>query len=101
MGDEKEGDMAEENFPKDFCCPHCKSTETVAGVVTKPDRDAGRISPEETASLEQTLVPIVLPNTILGLTIPALKIHYDICWDCGTRYVTRIENTRIKQPNTN
>lgn len=90
--------MADENFPKDFCCPHCKSTETLAEVIVKPDRDAGRIKPEEFASLEQTLIPALLPGAIVGLTVPGIKVHSDICWDCGKRYVTRVEETRMKAP---
>ena len=86
----------DERFPKSFCCPNCKSTETVAGVITQSGKDAGIISPEIIASLEQTLVPIILPNIIIGLTIPALKIHYDICFDCGTKYVTWIEHTKVQ-----
>lgn len=85
-----------DEFPKDFCCPNCKSTETLAEVIVKPERDAGRIKPEEFASLEQTLIPIAMPNTIIGVTVPAIKVHYDICWDCGTRHVTRVEKTRMR-----
>lgn len=84
-----------DNFPKDFCCPNCKSTETLAEVIVKPERDAGKLEPESFASLEQTLIPIALPNAIIGVNVPGIKVHYDICWECGTRHVTRVERTRM------
>jgi len=88
--------MAEENeFPKDFSCPNCKSTKTLGEVIVKPERDAGRLKPDDFASLEQILIPAVLPNAIIGVTIPAIKEHWDICWECGTRYCTRLEKTRL------
>ena len=89
--------MGEDNFPKDFCCPICKSTERLAEVIVKPERDAGRLDLDSFASLEQTLIPAVLPNALVGVTIPAIKVHYDICWKCGTRHVTRVERTRMRQ----
>lgn len=88
--------MAEKDeFPKNFCCPNCKSTKTLAEVIVKPERDAGRLDLDSFASLEQTLIPIALPGAIVGVTTPAIKVHYDICWECGTRHVTRVEKTRV------
>ena len=86
-----------DEFPKTFCCPNCKSTETLGEVIVKPERDAGRLKPDDFVSLEQTLIPAVVPNAIIGVTIPAIKVHSDICWKCGMRHVTRVERTRMRQ----
>lgn len=82
-----------ENYRIDFdCCPNCGATDTVCRLACEGERGI----PEGTfVSMEKVVTPIVVPQKVPGLTMPALICHLDICAKCGTRYCTRVERQNI------
>ena len=77
-------------FPREFKCK-CGATETVSQAACKKEKDEGKIPPEVFTSLEKVACPLIGSRPPVGLTVPALMAHYDICMECGAKFCTRVE----------
>ena len=87
--------MVDTNFPKNFpSCPKCGSERTVINVAAESLVEDGTIKKDTFLSMRKLLTPLVAP-TMVALTIPAVLTHWDVCYYCGTEYVTRVEFTSL------
>lgn len=81
------------DFRLDFArCPACGSGETACRLGCEGEKG---IPEDAFVSLEKVISPLIDHRKAIGLTVPALIAHYDVCAKCGTRYCTRVEKQNI------
>lgn len=71
-------------------CPYCGSKKTVAAEARKAV--TGESNPDDRLSTQ--FLPLADPR-IARLTIPALVIFRDACWDCGAARITRVDGGNV------
>ena len=82
--------MASSDFPKMFKCPKCGSDQTTIGKALAPLKMNGTVSLAAFGSMDKKYTPLVEPKDC-KLFIPILVTHFDVCFECGTYYVTKVE----------
>ena len=84
--------MSDNSFPREFSqCPKCFATATVTRLAAAELlAKGGHIKPDVFLSMRKMIVPLIEPSTAV-LSVPAMIVHYDICFDCGTEYCIKVE----------
>lgn len=79
------------DFPK---CPRCGCPDTVVRVVVQEYIDNGRAKKEVFHSKRRDIIRLI-ESTTIAFTVPSLVFCWDVCWDCGIEYITRIEKMDV------
>jgi len=85
-----------ENLVREFVCPNCGESETISTIMCREEKEKGHIPEGAFVSMEKVVSPIMGSGGPVGLTVPGILVHYDVCNRCGTRYCVRAE--KIKMP---
>lgn len=80
-------------FPLEFNeCPDCGSTERVTELAMQEmEAEKGIKRENPFVSMEKAGIPLASPLKIVGVTVPILVCHYDVCAGCGLRRCVRAE----------
>ena len=84
--------MDELQFPLRFKCPKCGSERRIVETVMNQEKEKGKVNPNAFGCSRQTNI-IVADPTKITISVPALIVFYDICFDCGTEYCFRVDLT--------
>ena len=74
-------------YPKVFeQCPICHSSERVLEAEVNEEKRKGKIPQDRIATSQMTMLPVVDPISMTGLSAPVLTVFKDICGGCGFEY---------------
>ena len=84
-------------FPKEFTkCPVCGCEETLSGIVSKEQIEAGKLDPNTRTFIFQTN-SVIASGHGRWLSAPAIVSHFDVCADCGTMYCIHTQVVTVMQ----
>jgi hypothetical protein len=86
--------LTNEGYSKEFKrCPACGSEERVMEQLIEPEIEKGNWPAGTEGFTDKKMLMLRNPQTLklIGSTIPAVGITFDVCADCGTEYAKRIE----------
>lgn len=80
-------------FPLEFNeCPNCGGSERVVELAMQEVEKGKGVKRENPfVSMEKVGIPLTNPLKIVGVTVPILLCHFDICASCGLRRCVKAE----------
>jgi len=88
--------MADE-IVKDFPCPKCGSKDRFMSRIAQKEKDKGVLPEGLIGVLEVRSITVANPKPVIpyipGMVKPCGNAYFDICFECGTYYCFRVEES--------
>ncbi len=82
---------------REYRCPKCSSTERFTQHIVNKVRVKENLPADSFGVLEIKMMPVLNPRPAIpympGMIKPVSVAYFDVCWECGTYYCFRAEET--------
>lgn len=86
--------MPDEKIVKEFPCINCGSTDRFMERIVAKEREKGAVPKDMPGAIEIETMPVLNPMPrmpyIAGMTKPCGTALWDICMNCGKKYVFKV-----------
>ncbi|MHB8084366.1 MAG: hypothetical protein ACYDHZ_00875 [Dehalococcoidia bacterium] len=76
-------------------CPVCGSPDTMVNVAVEEAKKANKLPHDFPFGSAEKVAAALIDQRFVGAMAPAVLMHFDVCYNCGTRYCTKAEIIQV------